>query len=285
MPKALILGLALALAGAVAPGGDAGVTMRPDPIAWHQVDVDVARAAFEVQADPHLWHTRVVAVRVDPDAFRFRVRGRVVDEAPAWSVARAPASAMLALNLGIHSGVIPWGWTVVGGREVRPPGVGPLSTALAWDMDGQLHWLTPAQIPAARASGRILDAFQSYPTLLDVDGRVPQPLVVDRRGVDVEHRARRLAIGLTDDGQLVVAITRFYALGDRGPALPMGLTLAEMATVMHRLGCRRAVSLDGGISAQLMVRENGRQRIWRGWRAVPFGLIAERVGASDRASR
>ena len=95
----------------------------------------------------------------------------------------------------------------------------------------------------------------------------------------MDHRDGRLAIGLTDDGQLVVAITRFYALGDRGPALLMGLTLAEMATVMRRLGCVRAVSLDGGISAQLMVRENGRQRIWRGWRAVPFGLIAERVDA------
>lgn len=251
--------------------------LPPDPIAWGQMDGGVARAAFEVQADPHLWHTRVVAVRLDPDAFRFRVRGRVVDEAPAWSVARAPASATLAVNLGIHSGIIPWGWTVVGGREVRPPGVGPLSAALAWDLDGRLHWLTPAQIPAVRGSARIVEAFQSYPTLIDVDGSIPPPLLVDGRGVDVSHRDGRLAIGLTDEGQLVVAITRFYALGARGPALPMGLTLAEMATVMRRLGCRRAVSLDGGISAQLMVRENGRQRIWRGWRAVPFGLIAERL--------
>jgi hypothetical protein len=255
--------------------------MPADPIAWDQVESDVARASLEVQADPHLWHTRVVAVRVEPGRFRFRVRGRVLDEAPAWSVARAPASATLAVNLGIHSGIIPWGWTVVGGREVRPPGVGPLSTALAWDGDGQLHWLTPAQIPAARGSGRIVEAFQSYPTLLDVDGRIPQPLVVDGRGVDVDHRDGRLAIGLTENGQLVVAITRFYALGERGPALPMGLTLAEMATVMRRLGCHRAVSLDGGISAQLMVRENGRQRIWRGWRAVPFGLVAERIPVVD----
>lgn len=276
MPRALVLGLALAVAGAVAPRGGAGVAIPPGPIAWDQVDADVARAAFEVQADPHLWHTRVVAVRVDPGRFRFRVRGRVVGEAPAWSVARAPATAALAVNLGIHSGIIPWGWTVVGGREVRPPGVGPLSAALAWDVRGQLHWLTPAQIPAARSSGQIEEAFQSYPTLLDDTG-IPRPLLAEGQGVDVTHRDGRLAVGLTDDGHLVVAITRFYALGDRGPALPMGLTLAEMAGVMRRLGCRRAVSLDGGISAQLMVRENGRQRIWRGWRAVPFGLIAERI--------
>jgi hypothetical protein len=279
--QALVLATALVLAGTTAPGAghaDRCVTSR---VVWRQTDPDIARTAFEVQADPHLWHTRVVAVRVDPSTFRFRLRGRVVDETPAWSVARAPVTAALALNLGIHSGVIPWGWTVVGGREVRPPGVGPLSVALAWDIDGRLHWLRPAEIGAARASGRIVEAFQSYPTLLDAGGEVPRALVVDGEGVDVEHRDGRLAIGLTPDGQLVIAITRYYALGEKGPALPIGLTLAEMAGVMRRLGCRRAVSLDGGISAQLMVRENGRQRIWRGWRAVPFGLIAERIPVVD----
>jgi hypothetical protein len=50
-----------------------------------------------------------------------------------------------------------------------------------------------------------------------------------------------------------------------------------MAMLMRRLGCRRAVALDGGISAQLMVREGRRARLWRGWRAVPFGLVAEPV--------
>ena len=78
------------LAGAVAPRGATGVTM-PGTIAWNRVDGGVARASFEVQADPHLWHTRVVAVRLDADRFRFRLRGRIVDDAPAWSVARAPA--------------------------------------------------------------------------------------------------------------------------------------------------------------------------------------------------
>jgi hypothetical protein len=56
-----------------------------------------------------------------------------------------------------------------------------------------------------------------------------------------------------------------------------------MAAVMRRLGCERAVALDGGISAQLMVREEGRARIWRGWRAVPFGLVAEPVAQKARA--
>jgi hypothetical protein len=277
VPKAVVLTFALALAGSMAPGRGADAIGSLNAVVWRQVGRDIARAALEVQADPHLWHTRVDAVRLDPAAFRFRVRGRIDDEAPAWSVARAPESAALAVNLGIYSGIIPWGWTVVGGREVRPPGIGPLSTALAWDTGGQLHWLRPAEIPAARSSGQIVEAFQSYPTLLDARGDVPLALVADGYGVDVDHRDGRLAIGLTRDGQLVIAITRYYALGELGPALPIGLTLAEMAHVMRRLGCQRAVALDGGISAQLLVRENGRARVWRGWRAVPFGLIAERI--------
>jgi hypothetical protein len=48
-----------------------------------------------------------------------------------------------------------------------------------------------------------------------------------------------------------------------------------MADVMRGLGCVRAVSLDGGVSAQMMLREHGRPLIWRGWRRVPLGLVAE----------
>jgi hypothetical protein len=43
---------------------------------------------------------------------------------------------------------------------------------------------------------------------------------------------------------------------------------------MGALGCARAVMLDGGISAQLALREaGGREHRWRGWRAVPLGLV------------
>ena len=94
-------------------------------------------------------------------------------------------------------------------------------------------------------------------------------------GVDVEHRDSRLAIGTTGDGRVLIALTRFNGLGALSPDLPFGLNLEEMATVMRGLGCRRAVSLDGGISAQLLVREDGRTLVWRGWRPVPIGLIAE----------
>jgi exopolysaccharide biosynthesis protein len=48
-----------------------------------------------------------------------------------------------------------------------------------------------------------------------------------------------------------------------------------MAAVMGALGSRDAVMLDGGISAQMMLRDRaGNVRAWRGLRSVPLALIA-----------
>jgi hypothetical protein len=48
-----------------------------------------------------------------------------------------------------------------------------------------------------------------------------------------------------------------------------------MAAVMGSLGARQAALLDGGISAQLRLREaNGTVRDWTGSREVPLALVA-----------
>ena len=57
--------------------------------------------------------------------------------------------------------------------------------------------------------------------------------------------------------------------------MPLGVTLAEMAGMMRNLASRCAVSLNGGISSQLLLRDDGHTQIWRGWRSVPVGLVAE----------
>jgi len=75
-------------------------------------------------------------------------------------------------------------------------------------------------------------------------------------------------------GRVVIALTRFDALGESLGRVPFGLTSPEMAAVMGALGCRQALLLDGGISGQLMVREaDGFVRRWRGTRSVPLGLV------------
>ena len=188
------------------------------------------RATFVVQADPNGWHTRVELVRMDPAQFSFRVRGRLRDLAPDWTVDRAPATATLAMNIGLYSGIVPWGWTVMAGQEVRAAGArARCRRPIAWDAAGRMRWLAPDQIAPARAAGDVIEAIQSYPTLLDASGGVPVPLRQRGLGVDIDHRDGRLAIGELDDGRMLIAMTRFYPLGDLSPAIPLGLTLDEMA--------------------------------------------------------
>ena len=59
--------------------------------------------------------------------------GRVDDGAAAWTVDEAPGTAVVALNAGQFTGASSWGWVVTQGRELRPPGRGPLAVAMAWD--------------------------------------------------------------------------------------------------------------------------------------------------------
>jgi hypothetical protein len=103
--------------GATAPKPPAAATLLAMPaIDWAPSAPGTERTTFEIQADPNLWHTRVVAVRMDSSRFRFRVRGRVRNLAPDWTVERAPSSATLAVNLGMYTGIVPWGWTVMSGQ-------------------------------------------------------------------------------------------------------------------------------------------------------------------------
>jgi exopolysaccharide biosynthesis protein len=139
---------------------------------------------------------------------------------------------------------------------------------------GAARVVSPDKVSAERSRGTAREAFQSYPMLL-TDGVVPEPLRTPSSGVDLTHRDTRLALGTLADGRVVVALTRFDALGPALGRIPFGLTTPEMAAVMGALGCRQALMLDGGISGQLMLRHgDGTVRSWPGTRSVPLGLTA-----------
>jgi len=140
------------------------------------------------------------------------------------------------------------------------------------DRTGAVSLVTPDELPSARA--KAVQAFQSYPALLVGDGRVPWELQAPARGVDLLHRDSRLALGIMDDGSILVVLTRFGAVGRSGETLPWGPTVPEMAAFMKSLGCRRAMLLDGGLSSQLAVRGREGVSSWKNWRSVPLGLIA-----------
>jgi hypothetical protein len=100
-------------------------------------------------------------------------------------------------------------------------------------------------------------------------------VVVDGGGrVRIVAPDARLALGTMADGHVVIALTRFDALGQKLGRIPFGLTSPEMAAVMGALGCRQAVLLDGGISGQLLLRDREEVRTWPGIRRVPLGLVA-----------
>ena len=250
---------------------------------WRAVAPGMSWGLLELAGSGEAWRTDLIVVQIDPRHARL-----VLDTAFTralrrdWTIDRVPASARVAVNAGQFVADLPWGWVVLDGRQYLASGRGPLASALIVDSLGAVTW---RHGPAMAAAPRVAWAFQSYPTLLD-GGRVPVPLLQDGGGIDVAHRDARLAIGTRADGTLLIAMTRFGALGDRLGFVPFGLTTPEMAAVMGALGAMDAVLLDGGISAQLLVREpTGVTRRWPGIRRVPLALLVYPRTAADAAHK
>jgi len=109
-------------------------------------------------------------------------------------------------------------WAVVDGVERLRPGPGPLSSTIAIDAAGRVHWAHGDSIVVGE---EWKTGFQSYPTLL-AHGDVPEALRTPGSGVNLTHRDARLAIGETRDGLLLVVMTRFDAMGPIAGSLPLG---------------------------------------------------------------
>jgi uncharacterized protein YigE (DUF2233 family) len=249
---------------------DASLASR---IAWRPSSPGLEWGELQLRGASEAWRTRLVVVRLDPRRVALSlVTAFARDE--SWTVADADSGAALALDAGQFRHSLPWGWVVSQGRELLAPEYAPLAGAVVVDPSGAVRVIPPESVASERERGTAREAFQSYPMLL-VDGVVPAPLSEAGRGVNVEHRDARLALGTLTDGRVVVALTRFDALGRSFGRVPFGLTSAEMAAVMGALGCHQALLLDGGISGQLMLRDgDGSVQSWPGIRSVPLGLVA-----------
>lgn len=247
-----------------------------DAVRWNRAGPGLEWGTLLISGPGESRRTRVVLVRVDPSRFEFRLAVAVDYQGTGnrWTIDSAPPDAALAFNAGQFAGVMPWGWLVHQGRERRRPGTGPLSMAVLFDSSGAVHLLGPAELDSARAARLPMEAFQSYPTLLAADGYVPPEISAPFPGIKWGHRDSRLALGRLRDGRLLLALTRFDALGGTLAPFPLGLTVREMAAVAGALGCREAVMLDGGLSGQLLVRDSaGEAHRFVGWRKVPMGLV------------
>lgn len=244
-------------------------------VRWRRLQPGLESGRLDLSGDGVAWRISVVLARVDPSRYRFELDQAVTADGGArWTLERA-GDAALAVNAGQFGDGSPWGWLVHEGVELQAPGVGPLSAALVFGADGRVELLEPDEIPAARAAGRVLEAFQSYPAVLMGDGQVPEPLRTPGRGVDLAHRDSRLGVCMLRDGRLLFALTRFMSPDSPLARMPFGPTTPEMAALLGALGCRRAMLLDGGLSGQMALRgTRGGPLRWAGLRAVPVGLIA-----------
>lgn len=251
-----------------------GAAPLADRIAWRAGTSGIEWGEIVLRGAREAWRTRIVVARLDPRRLELSLAPAFTDDR-RWTVADAGTDAALALDAGQFRGSLPWGWVVSGGREMLKPQFAPLAGAVVIDSSGAVRIVPPGGVAAARAGAGVREAFQSYPMLLD-DGVVPAPLSEPGRGVEVQHRDARLALGTLEEGRVVVALTRFDALGEALGRIPFGLTSQEMAAVMGALGCRQALLLDGGISGQLMLRDaEGTVRAWSGTRSVPLGLVGK----------
>jgi hypothetical protein len=255
-----------------APARWAGDVPLAQRVQWRRARPGVEWGELQLRGASEAWRTRVVLVRLDPAQVDLALDPAFSRNAE-WTIAKAGADAVVALDAGQFRGSLPWGWVLTGGREVLRPQYAPLAGAVTVDEAGRIRIVAPDSVDAVRAAGGLREAFQSYPMLLQ-EGAVPEPLRVAGLGVSLDHRDARLALGTTADGRVVIALTRFDALGPGLGRVPFGLATPEMAAVMGALGCRQAVLLDGGISGQLLVRDGGETRTWPGTRWVPLGLVA-----------
>ena len=250
-----------------------GEPVLANRVTWRAGAGGIEWGELQLRGSSEAWRTRVIVVRVDPRQVKFSLEPAFMHNV-SWTVANVDSAEVLALDAGQFRGSLPWGWVVSRGKEVLAPEYAPLAGAVVVDSSGLVRIVAPDSVAVERMRGNAKEAFQSYPMLL-TNGAVPVPLREAGRGVDLTHRDARLALGTLEDGRVIVALTRFDALGPTLGRVPFGLTSPEMAAVMGGLGARHALLLDGGISGQLMLRSSdGSIRTWSGSRAVPMGLEA-----------
>lgn len=254
--------------------------------AWEAIGPGIWYRSAQMAASGPLSPVQVVAVRIDPKVVRFSLEVGSEDDQTrrGWTIDDIGDRGAVAFNAGQFGAGGSWGWVVRNGIERQVPGSGSTAMAFVVDSAGVPSLIEQSELAAKR--GRVSLAFQSYPALLVGNGVLPRELEAPGRGVDLEHRDSRLAIGIREDGAVIVALTRFTGLGDSAGTLPWGPTVGEMAAYMRSLGCRRAMLLDGGVSGQLAVRnKDGTVRRWANWRTVPLGLVVTALGdASPRAA-
>jgi uncharacterized protein YigE (DUF2233 family) len=250
---------------------------RPPALRWR--GSLVRWAEWPVQLGAAAINNRIIVLLLDPARVALSLDiARRGDGLGPWTIEAAPTEAVVALNAGQFTDAGPWGWVRHNGREQQAPGLGSLAGALVVDTLGQVAILPASALGTARTDPRWREAIQSYPQLLLRGAPVPE--LCGGEALDLTHRDARVVVGIRADGMVLLLLSRYAGTGTGVTAaaerLPIGPTTPEMAEIAARLGAVDALMLDGGLSAQLLLRDGGITRRWPGLRAVPMALVARR---------
>lgn len=239
-------------------------------VSWRDSQPGLRVGDFEVRTAEGLLRNSVAVVELDPARFRFALAS-----APDWARRsadewlRRDSTLVLAVNTGLfRENGTPQGLVLVEG-ERRSGLAGWLDAVVVLDEAGP----RTTDVAGARGLGGV-SAFQTLPWLVR-GGRVVFGVSSGAR-LSRAHRDRRITLCLGDDGLVRLLLSNFEVFGATAGRIPVGLTLPEQAAVAAGAGCRDAVALDGGISAQVAVRGATGLIRMPGWRKVPLMMVVRR---------
>jgi exopolysaccharide biosynthesis protein len=266
-------GLEVRVAGAWRPwpafGPGAAAAPAPplaEATAWRDSAPGLRIGAFEVRTAEGLLRNSVALVEIDPARWRFGL-----EAAPAWERRsaedwlRADTGLALAVNTGLfRENGRPIGLVVMDGDRRGTP-VSWLDVMVV--LENGVPRLASTQAPLNAGAS----AFQTLPWLVR-DGRVALGVTSGVR-LSRTHRDRRITLCLGGDGLVRLLLSNFEVFGATVGRVPVGLTIPEQAALAAGAGCRDAVALDGGISAQIAARTGGHLVRMPGWRKVPLMMV------------
>jgi hypothetical protein len=251
-----------------APGARAALDpLLARAIRWDDEQPGLRAGSFEVRAAGGLLVNSIAIVEIDPARYRFSLAaapGFAPRAADAWM---ADTGLSAAVNTGLfRKDGAPQGLVLLDG--VRFGQRAEWLDAVVAIEDGRPR-LIPSRAADSLTAGA--SAFQVLPWLVRA-GRVSFGATSGLR-LSRTHRDRRLTLCLGPDGVVRLLLSNFEVFGQPAGTIPVGLTIPEQATIAAAAGCAEAVALDGGISAQVVVRFPRHVRRMPGWREVPLMML------------
>jgi exopolysaccharide biosynthesis protein len=244
-----------------------------EAVTWKDSAAGLRRGEFEVRTASGYLRNSMAIIELDPARVRFSlgITPPGARRAAAEWLA-SDSSLILTSNTGLfRENGTPQGLVLLEGR--RHSALAGWLDAVVVIEDGAVR-ITDVEGARGSRLSPLASAFQTLPWLIR-DGRVVFGHTSGLR-LSRTHRDRRITLCLDPNGTVRLLLSNFEMFGTSAGTVPIGLTIPEQAALAAGAGCRDAVALDGGISAQIALRAGARTVKMPGWRKVPLMLLARR---------